>query len=128
MNVINIKSSQKQIYNLPIQKINIKKNDKNILYFSKSELKIILNFYSKQVSKGLWRDYAIDNLDNETFFSIYKHSYDKPVYQIIKINKKRYYNKTCFLIRNFNKILDKNDSIDRILLKFEKKLMIRKLK
>ena len=99
--------------------------NKNIVYFSKYELKIILNFYSKQVSKGLWRDYAIDNLSNESFFSIYKHTHDQPIYQIIK---KNYGKHPYFITKNYSKILDKSDFIDLLLLRFEKKLMIKKLK
>ena len=37
------------------------KLDKNFIFFSKFELTSILNLYSKQVSKGSWRDYALDN-------------------------------------------------------------------
>ena len=105
-----------------------KKKDKDILYFSKYELKIILNFYSRQVSNGLWRDYAIDNFNNESFFSIYKHSYDQPLYQIIKINKKNHGKDPYFIIRDYSKILDRSNFINLLLFKFEKKLSIKKLK
>ena len=109
-------------------KINISKNEKNITYFSKDELRIILNFYSKQVSLGTWRDYAIDNLNNESFFSIYKHTYDQATYQIVKVSKKGHGNKTYFMIKDYYKMLDKGEFIDRLLSKFEKKLVIKKLK
>ena len=107
--------------------ISFNQNNK-IIYFSRYELKIILNFYSKQVSNGLWRDYAMDNLNNESFFSIYKHTFDQPLYQIIKINKKDYGKNPYFIIRDYNKILDKSNFIDLLLSRFEKKLLIKKLK
>ena len=69
MKVINFNQKKIVLNNISTNK----KVDKNIIYFSKYELKIILNFYSKQVSNGLWRDYSMDNLENESFFSIYKH-------------------------------------------------------
>ena len=124
MKVISFNQNKNILDNLSTNK----KNDKNIIYFSKYELKIILNFYSKQVSNGLWRDYAIDNLNNESFFSIYKHTFDQPLYQIIKINKKDYGKNSYFIIRNYNKILDKSNFIDLLLSRFEKKLFIKKLK
>ncbi len=62
----------------------INKNNKNFIFFSKYELTSILNLYSKQVSKGFWKDYALDSKANIAIFSIYKHSHDKPIYQIIK--------------------------------------------
>ena len=124
MKVINFNQKKIVLNNISINK----KVDKNIIYFSKYELKIILNFYSKQVSNGLWRDYSMDNLENESFFSIYKHTFDKPLYQIIKINKKDYGKHPYFLIRDYSKILDKSNLIDLLLSRFEKKLFIKKLK
>ena len=41
------------------------------LYFSKSELSKILNCYSLGVSRGNWKDYAIDFTKNEAIFFIY---------------------------------------------------------
>ena len=38
------------------------------LYFSKSELSKILSFYSLGVSRGNWKDYAIDFTKNEAIF------------------------------------------------------------
>ena len=43
------------------------------LYFSKSELSKILNCYSLGVSRGNWKDYAIDFNKNEAIFFIYNH-------------------------------------------------------
>ena len=48
------------------------------LYFSKSELSKILNCYSLGVSKGNWKDYAIDFNKNNAFFYIFKHSLAAP--------------------------------------------------
>ena len=48
------------------------------LYFSKDELAKILNLYSKGVSNGEWKDYAIDFNKNNAFFYIFKHSLAAP--------------------------------------------------
>ncbi len=48
------------------------------LYFSKVELMKILNLYSKGVSTGEWKDYAIDFKKNNAFFYIFKHSFAAP--------------------------------------------------
>ena len=61
---------------------NIKNNlyiKKNFIFFSKLELTCILNLYSKQVSKGFWRDYALDSKIDNAIFSIYKYSHDIPL-------------------------------------------------
>ena len=48
------------------------------LYFSKNELAKILNLYSKGVSNGEWKDYAIDFNKNNAFFYIFKHTLASP--------------------------------------------------
>ena len=101
-------------------------NNKNIIFFSKYELTSILNLYSKQVSKGFWKDYALDSSVNTAIFSIYKHSQDKPIYQIIKKSIKGFRNMPDFSITKDNEIINKSSEISVILSKFEKKLSIRK--
>ena len=83
MNII--KLNEKKNFN-KVKKLNlsntasfINKNNKNFIFFSKYELTSILNLYSKQVSKGFWKDYALDSKANTAIFSIYKHSHDKPM-------------------------------------------------
>ena len=106
--------------------IAIKNNNKNIIFFSKFELSSILNLYSKQVSKGFWKDYALDSKVNKAIFSIYKHSHDKPIYQIIKKSIKGFRNMPDFFIKKDKEIINKSSEISIILSKFEKKLSIRK--
>ena len=82
--------------------------------------------YSKQVSKGFWKDYALDSKVNTAIFSIYKHSHDKPIYQIIKKSIKGFRNVPDFLITKDKEIINKSSEISTILSNFEKKLSIRK--
>ena len=104
----------------------IKNNSKKIIFFSKYELTSILNLYSQQVSKGFWKDYALDSSVNTAIFSIYKHSQDKPIYQIIKKSIKGFRNMPDFFITKDKEIINKSREISIILSKFEKKLSIRK--
>ena len=125
---------------LTVIKLNIKDNniklkiaspnkvmsEKNLIFFSKLELTAILNLYSKQVSKGSWRDYALDSQVDTAIFSIYRHTHDKPLYQIIKKSQKGFRNKPDFFIKNQVQIINKSNELLTILSKFEKKLCIRK--
>ena len=106
--------------------LGVKNNNKNIIFFSKYELSSIFNLYSKQVSNGFWKDYALDSKVNTAIFSIYKHSHDKPIYQIIKKSIKGFRNVPNFLITKDKEIINKSSEISTILSKFEKKLSIRK--
>lgn len=52
--------------------------------FSRGELQRILNLYSRRVASGEWRDYAIDHLEHMAAFSVFRHSFDKPLFTIAK--------------------------------------------
>ena len=108
--------------------INIKKNEKKFIFFSKFELTSILNLYSKQVSKGYWKDYALDSKIDNAIFSIYRHSQDRPLYQIIKNSQKGFRNKPSFYIKKGEELISQSKSLFTILSNFEKKLSIKKLK
>ena len=54
------------------------------LYFTRSELNQLLSLYSRQVSRGVWRDYAIDHRDGMALFSVFRHTQEAPAYSIVK--------------------------------------------
>ena len=108
--------------------VNLKKIEKKLLFFSKRELTSILNLYSKQVSKGAWRDYALDSKIDNAIFSIYRHAQDKPMYQIVKKSIKGFRNKPIFYIKKGEEIISKSNNLSIILSNFEKKLSIKKLR
>ena len=114
------KTNNSNLYKNP----GVKNNNKSIIFFSKYELSSILNLYSKQVSKGFWKDYALDSKMNTAIFSIYKHSHDKPIYQIIKKSMKGFRNIPDFYITQDEQIINKSSELITILSKFEKKLSI----
>ena len=114
--------------NLKKTSFTVKKNEKNFVFFSKKELSSILNLYSKQVATGFWKDYALDSQIENAIFSVYKHSHDKPMYQIIKNSQKGFRNKPNFCIKKDEEIINKSSDLYIILSKFEKKLSIKKLK
>ena len=54
------------------------------LYFSRSELNQLLGLYSRNVARGIWRDYAIDHRDGQALFSIFRHTHESAAYTIVK--------------------------------------------
>ena len=82
------------------------------LYFSKDELSKILNLYSKGVSLGEWKDYAIDFSKNNAFFYIFKHTLAGPECILNKSleRKKRkiFYN---LKLKNLNKKYENLDTL-----------------
>lgn len=53
-------------------------------FFSRAELDQLLQLYSRQVMRGLWRDYAIDQRDGTASFSVFRHSLESPLYTVVK--------------------------------------------
>ena len=124
MTILNFKVNNSKISN--VLKLSRNKNHKNIIFFSKLELTSILSLYSKQVSRGFWKDYAMDSQNETAIFSIFKHTHDKPIYQIIKKRLKGLKNINEFYILKDIEIISKSSDLLTILNKFEKKLSIRK--
>ena len=57
------------------------------LFFSRDELNKILSCYSNGVSRGKWKDYAINFNKNEAIFFIYKNSIASPDCVLTKTKK-----------------------------------------
>jgi hypothetical protein len=54
------------------------------LYFTRSELNQLLGLYSRNVARGIWRDYAIDHRDGQALFSVFRHTQESALYTIVK--------------------------------------------
>ena len=52
--------------------------------FSRGELKRILDLYSQRVASGEWRDYAIDSNEHMAAFSVFRSSFERPIFTIAK--------------------------------------------
>jgi Protein of unknown function (DUF2794) len=54
------------------------------VYFTRPELNQLLGLYSRHVSRGVWRDYAIDHRDGMALFSVFRRTHEAPAYSIVK--------------------------------------------
>ena len=54
------------------------------VYFDRHELRRLLDIYSRRVMSGEWKDYAIDHQGGGAIFSIFRHSFDSPLFAIAK--------------------------------------------
>lgn len=54
------------------------------LYFTRPELNQLLGLYSRNVARGIWRDYAIDHRDGQALFSVFRHTHESAAYTIVK--------------------------------------------
>ncbi len=53
-------------------------------FFSRAELNQLLSLYSRQVARGLWRDYAIGLQDGKALFAVFRHADEAPHFTIVK--------------------------------------------
>ena len=90
------------------------------LYFSKDELAKILNMYSKGVSNGEWKDYAIDFNKNDAFFYIFKHSLAAPEC-ILNKSLERKKRKVFYNLKSKNHI-KKYENLDLLLSSLNRKI------
>jgi hypothetical protein len=54
------------------------------VYFTRGELNLLLGLYSRNVARGIWRDYAIDHRDGQALFSVFRHTHESAAYTIVK--------------------------------------------
>ena len=67
------------VYRLP----DLRRRHKRI-FFTRGELNQLLSLYSRQVMRGEWRDYAIDQHDGAALFSMFRRSQEMPLYTVVK--------------------------------------------
>lgn len=60
------------------------RNQRRTLYFTRPELNQLLGLYSRNVARGIWRDYAIDHRDGQALFSVFRHTHESATYTIVK--------------------------------------------
>ena len=100
---------------------NLNYNNKNKVFFSKAELQIILQTYSKQVSSGFCKDYSIDHSKRKAIFSFFRSTYDKPIFQIEKTNNVKSKLLYDFNIIHKQRTIETNVSLSKILKRLDNK-------
>src|SRR5579871_332841 len=60
------------------------RNRRRTVYFTRPELNQLLGLYSRNVARGVWRDYAIDHRDGQALFSVFRHTHESAAYTIVK--------------------------------------------
>jgi len=86
--------------------------------FRRAELGRILNLYSQRVASGEWRDYAIDQMQGQAVFSIFRHALERPLYTITKRGD------GAWEITGSNRAIVQTDSLDNALKLFTRELRI----
>jgi hypothetical protein len=54
------------------------------VFFTRAELNQLLSLYTRQVMRGEWRDYAIDQRDGAVLFSMFRRTQELPLFTVVK--------------------------------------------
>ena len=103
--------------------VNNKKQNMNI-FFSKEDLKLILNLYAEMVSSGEWKDYGLSISKKEVSFNVYHRTSEFPAYKIAKNLKPKNLNEKYFIKNTQNKIIKNSENLQNLI----KKIVWKKFK
>ena len=54
------------------------------VFFTRTELNQLLSLYTRQVMRGEWRDYAIDQHEGAVLFSMFRRTQELPLFTVMK--------------------------------------------
>jgi hypothetical protein len=92
--------------------------------FERAELNKILAIYSDRVSRGEWRDYAIDHRPNMASFTVFRSSYEWPLFAITKFAGQQAAKQGQYVVSSGPRKLVQGRSIDEVLTFFARDLKV----
>ncbi|MDA0664182.1 MAG: DUF2794 domain-containing protein [Proteobacteria bacterium] len=98
-----------------------RKSGRNRTFFNRQELRQLLEVYSRRVATGEWRDYAIDDQGNTAVFSVFRHSYDAPLFSVAKSSSGK---DSTFTVFHGKQKLKQHQSLDKVLKVFDSPLRL----
>lgn len=90
------------------------------VYFNRAELGELLNVYSRRVSSGEWRDYAIDHKTGMAVFSIFRHAAEAPLFSVAKLSHR---GECEYLVATGRRLLKRSQNLRDALSVFDRKLV-----
>jgi len=91
--------------------------------FDQHELAQILRTYSRMVSAGEWRDYAIDFLADRAVFSVFRHASEVPFHTIQKQPEFRLRHGEYAVFSASGHLLKRGRELAQVLRLFDRKLI-----
>lgn len=98
------------------------------LHFTRNELNRILNLYASRVSRGEWRDYAINLGTDAASFMIFRRSHEYPLFVISKLAARKKGPKATkngrYLVTSQERRLSQGHSLEDVLGVFDRPLKL----
>ncbi|MCA8929640.1 MAG: DUF2794 domain-containing protein [Alphaproteobacteria bacterium] len=92
--------------------------------FNKHELRELMTVYSRRVASGEWRDYAIDHMAGMAIFSIFRSSFETPLFRVAKVAGRSVSEQTEWMVVSQGQRLKRSTSLPDVLTYFDKKLEV----
>ena len=100
----------------------------SFLHFTRPELNQILNLYASRVSRGEWRDYAINLGADAASFLIFRSSHERPLFEISKLAARKGRTKAAkngrYLVSSHDRRLRQGHKLDDVLEIFNQPLKL----
>ena len=97
------------------------KKNRQRVFFDRRELRQLLDLYSRRVAMGEWKDYAIDQYGSICVFSIFRHTFDQPLFAVAK----RAAGKGCdYVVFSGRQQLTRGRTMDEALTVLEKQIRL----
>lgn len=99
------------------------RQSQHCISFNREELNQLLALYSRRVTRGEWKDYAIDQGAGMAVFSVFRRADDHPLFAIAKIAEGRNA-KGGYVLFSGCRILKKSRTIRGVLAAFDGQLKL----
>lgn len=94
---------------------------KGMVTFTRQEIGQLMSVYGEKVSKGEWRDYALDCLPDMAVFSIFKNSQEHPIYSVAKHGAPDPRKPSKFIVYDATRMVKQSRSLLEVLQVFKEK-------
>lgn len=93
------------------------------VFFDRNDLSRLLTLYSRRVTLGEWKDYAMGTGDGMAMFSVFRRASDRPAYTVVKVAAGNA-GKTEYMIYDGSRRLRRGASLNAVLDLFEPRLRL----
>ncbi len=99
------------------------RQESKYFFFDRNDLSRLLTLYSRRVTMGEWKDYAMGTDDGMAMFSVFRRASDRPAYTVIKVAAGDA-GKPEYMIYNGSRRLRRGASLNAVLDLFEPRLKL----
>ncbi|HCX14747.1 MAG TPA: DUF2794 domain-containing protein [Rhodospirillaceae bacterium] len=98
------------------------------LHFTRAELNLLLGLYATRVSRGEWRDYAINSGTDAARFMVFRRSQENPLFTFSKISLRKGHSKLArqnqYIVSSQQKTISQGHSLSEVLTVFNRSMKL----